>query len=216
MPNILVLSKIQLFREGIRYLLEPHKDMRILDEPSKDELSFHSVLTESTVVIAPTFREQPIEKIFSELPTPNQRLKIILVACKPYPEQIYQALRQGVHGILDSSCASTHLTQAIRVISTGRIYVDEEIMSLMTMVGSPSKQWQPRPLSPREIDILHRLVGGQLVSQVANILGLSAKTVSTHKTHMMQKLSVNSFAELVQYAISHQIVEGSNEKNSKK
>jgi DNA-binding NarL/FixJ family response regulator len=215
MPNILVLSKLQIFREGIKYLLEPHTDMQILDESSEDESVYRDLLSDVTVAITHTFREQSIEKVLSELPTPNHRLKLIVVACKPYPEQIFQFLKHGVQGILDASCASSHLAQAIRVIWAGRTYIDEEIMSIMATFGTSSRHWQPRRLSPREVDILNRLVDGQLVSQVADTLGLSAKTVSTHKSHLMQKLSVNSFAELVQYAISNRMIGISNKQSGK-
>lgn len=216
MPTVQLFSRIYLFREGIRHILEPHSEFDIADEILEEEASLNErkIQTESTVGITHAFREQSIREVLAELPLPSAHFKIVLVACQPYPEQICFALKEGVQCILDASCASFHLPRALHVISQGRPYIDEQIIRLMTLAGHSSKQWRPRHLSPREKDILTRLVSGQAVSQVANILGLSIKTVSTHKTHLMQKLSVNTFAELVRYAITQRIIEITNDGNN--
>jgi two-component system invasion response regulator UvrY len=215
MPTVQLFSRIYLFREGIKHVLEPHSEFCIADElleaTSPNESAIQS---ESMVGITHAFRGQSIREVLAKLPLPDAHFKIVLIAYQPYPEQIFFALKEGVQCILDASCASFHLPRALHVILQGRPYIDEQIIGLMTLAGSSLKQWRPRHLSPREKDILTRLVNGQAVSQVANILGLSTKTVSTHKTHLMQKLSVKTFAELVRYAITQRIIEITNDGNN--
>jgi len=70
----------------------------------------------------------------------------------------------------------------------------------------PNESLRHKQLSDREFEVFTLLVGGKSITEIANGLHLSVKTVSTHKTRIMQKMDMNSLSEMVQYAVAHRLL----------
>ncbi|HEX8961716.1 MAG TPA: response regulator transcription factor [Rhodocyclaceae bacterium] len=115
-------------------------------------------------------------------------------------------LRAGAAGFVTKFSSAETLHEAIRKLAGGERYVDmiavNDIMQDLENGGAAGG----RGLSQREIQVLQMLTDGRQTSEIADILNLSVKTVSTHKTRLYQKLRVNSVAELVRYAVEHKII----------
>jgi DNA-binding NarL/FixJ family response regulator len=116
------------------------------------------------------------------------------------------SLKAGAAGFVTKYSSAEILHEAIRKLAGGERYVDmiavNDIMQeLESGAGSNGKG-----LSQREIQVLQMLTDGRQTSEIAGILNLSVKTVSTHKTRLYQKLHVNSVAELVRYAVENKLL----------
>lgn len=115
------------------------------------------------------------------------------------------SLRAGAAGFVTKYSTPETLHEAIRKLANGERYVDmiavNDIMQDLESGGSTG-----RGLSQREIQVLQMLTDGRQTSEIAGILNLSVKTVSTHKTRLYQKLHINSVAELVRYAVEQKII----------
>jgi DNA-binding NarL/FixJ family response regulator len=118
-----------------------------------------------------------------------------------------RALRAGAKGYVTKGSPVEQLLDAVSAVRGGRRFisadiVDEVLESMTSGGGSPHDT-----LSDRELQIFHKLVEGRAISDIAEGLHLSPKTVSTYKARLMEKLHVSSAAELVRYAITHGLMQ---------
>ena len=115
------------------------------------------------------------------------------------------AMRGGASGYLLKESAGEELVAAIGQVLQGRIYLTPVLMRevMEHMTGSPSAS-DPQ-LTPRQLDVLRLIVKGQRMKEIAANLGLSPRTVETHKYEMMEILGLHSTAELVRYALDRRL-----------
>jgi DNA-binding NarL/FixJ family response regulator len=118
-----------------------------------------------------------------------------------------EALQAGAVGFLLKQSAGEELITAIEEVLDGRTYLTplltRDVLALQTSGAAD------RPvLTPRQREVLRLLADGKRMKEIAAILGLSPRTIETHKYEMMQTLGVGSTAELVKYAIKHDLTTG--------
>jgi DNA-binding NarL/FixJ family response regulator len=116
------------------------------------------------------------------------------------------SLRAGAAGFVTRHSTPDTLHEAIHRLALGERYVDMVAVNDIMQDMEGSRRSGERELSQREIQVLQMLTDGRPTSEIAQILNLSTKTVSTHKTRLYQKLHVHSVAELVRYAVEQKIV----------
>jgi DNA-binding NarL/FixJ family response regulator len=136
---------------------------------------------------------------------PEARVLILTV----YSEEQYavRAIRAGAAGFLTKESASDKLIDAIRKVAGGGRYVSPELAETLASLLAGETSGQPHErLSDREFEILKMLASGRTVSQVASELGLSVKTVSTHRTRILKKMNMKTNAELTHYAVKQGLV----------
>jgi DNA-binding NarL/FixJ family response regulator len=116
------------------------------------------------------------------------------------------AMREGASGFLLKESAGEELVAAIRQALRGRVYLTSALTKgvMERMAGSPRAS--PPQLSPRQRDVLRLIVKGLRMKEIAANLGLSTRTVETHKYEMMQTLGLHSTAELVRYALDRRLI----------
>jgi DNA-binding NarL/FixJ family response regulator len=118
------------------------------------------------------------------------------------------ALKAGAAGYITKDHHPTMLLAAIRKVAAGGRFIDPQIAERMVFDTQEPPQRPPHEtLSAREFAILRLLVGGNSVNEIAAEFAISSKTVSTHKARLMQKLNCLNNAQLVKYAISHQLTD---------
>jgi len=123
-----------------------------------------------------------------------------------YTEDLYavRVLRAGASGYLNKNAAPDELINAIKRISLGRKYITSEIAEKLLLNKDYKKPHEK--LSNREFEIFKLLAAGKTVSHIAQSLSLALTTVSTHRSRIMEKLSLTTNAELARYAIAHRII----------
>jgi DNA-binding NarL/FixJ family response regulator len=116
------------------------------------------------------------------------------------------AMRSGASGFLLKESAGEELLAAIRQVLQGRVYLTPALTrDVMERMAGASGAAEPQ-LTPRQLDVLRLIVKGQRMKEIAANLGLSTRTVETHKYEMMQTLGLHSTAELVRYALDRRLV----------
>jgi DNA-binding NarL/FixJ family response regulator len=139
--------------------------------------------------------------------------KLNILAFTSMDELVYGArvLRSGARGYLMKSCSTEELTAAVAQVGRGRMYISpqlsEEIATGFYEGGSGKLHER---LSERELQVFSLLVCGKKITEVAQQLYVSAKTVSTHKIRIMNKLQIENASEMIQYAISQGLMESCN------
>jgi DNA-binding NarL/FixJ family response regulator len=131
--------------------------------------------------------------------------KVVVLTMHDDAELATVAIRRGASGFLLKEAAGEELIAAIRQALQGRIYLTPTLTRgvMEHMAGSPGAL-EPQ-LTPRQRDVLRLIVKGQRMKEIAANLGLSTRTVETHKYEMMQTLGLHSTAELVRYALDRRL-----------
>lgn len=124
-----------------------------------------------------------------------------------FPEDLYavRVLKAGAAGYMNKNAAPEELITAVQRIKLGRKYITPEIAE--KLLETPASEKKPHELlSNREFEIFKMLASGKTTSQIAEALSLAPTTVSTHRSRVMEKLSLSTNAELTRYAITHHLI----------
>ena len=145
--------------------------------------------------------------LLKQLKQETPSLKVLI--CSLHHEDAYalRALRAGAAGYLSKQCASSTLLHALHQVATGRKYISAELaQELAAQVGSDIDAEPHQRLSDREYQTLLKLATGMTVTEIAEQLTLSVKTISMYRTRLLQKMRMHNNAELTHYAIRHQLL----------
>jgi DNA-binding NarL/FixJ family response regulator len=140
-----------------------------------------------------------------------ERPSLPVLVLTMHEEEIYavRAIRAGASGYLTKESAAEMLVSAIHRVALGRLFISPEVAEQLALNLMPGDAELPhKDLSDREFEVFQLLAAGLSPSQIGEKLHLSVKTVSTHKTNILQKLHAESLADLIKYAIAHGLLQG--------
>lgn len=143
-----------------------------------------------------------IGRIRGELP----RLRILVSSMHAEPRYASRAFRAGASGYLSKERAGTELVAAVGKLARGGFFVGLKIERYTGgRAGEPAEGLPHERLSNREVSVLHRIVDGQSISEIAGALDLSPKTVSAHRARILEKMELPHDAALIRYAVRHHL-----------
>ena len=136
------------------------------------------------------------------------RLAVLVLSTFPERQYALRCLRSGARGYLTKSSASEELLDAVRKVRQGGKYISAPLADLLAaeLTGDPDRLPHER-LSDREFQVLCMLGRGQSVPEVAAALSLSVSTVHTHRAHLLEKMNLETTAQLVRYVVDHNLSE---------
>ncbi len=144
-----------------------------------------------------------VKRVREEVP----RLPILVLSMHGESQIAGRAIKAGAAGYLTKDSEPETLIAGIRKVASGGNYIDPSLAARMVFDVMPVETETPhKTLSDREYQIFLMLVAGRGVNDIAQELSLSAKTISTHKFRLMQKLRMDNVSDLVRYALKHQLV----------
>jgi len=146
-------------------------------------------------------------EILQEVRQNHPRLPMLVLSSAPEEQLGVRVLRAGASGYLDKQTAPERLVQAVRKLLVGGKYVSAALAEqLATEAGRGDNPLHER-LSEREFQVLHLVVEGQSLKEIAGALSLSVKTIRTFHTRLLRKLHLQSDVDLVHYALDQGLVE---------
>lgn len=117
-------------------------------------------------------------------------------------------MRAGAAGYLTKESASRQLVEAIRKVASGGAFISTEVAQQLALGAMPDAKAAPHEtLSDREFQVFRMIAEGLSITDIAERLNLSVKTVSAHKANILQKMNMTSQVELIRYALSHRLVD---------
>ena len=207
--HILIIDDHPLLRRAVRQLIEYHYPSSIVSEAANADEAMHIV------------RAQPVELMILDIALPDQSgltllehikrirptTRCVILTIYEDPHYLRLALKHGASGYLTKESAPEELYDAVRVVLAGGRYVAQGLNAVIDEKGRPTTDTLPHlHLSSRELEVLALLAKGRTVSQVAIRLKLSVKTVSTYRSRLLQKLHLETTADLIRYAVDRQLV----------
>lgn len=134
--------------------------------------------------------------------------RVVMLTMFSEEQYAIRAIRAGAAGFLTKETAPEKLIAAVRKVAAGGRFISAEVAeALASVVAGDTKGLPHELLSNREFEILRMIGSGKTVSQIAEALGLSVKTVSTHRTRILGKMGMKTNAELTHYALKNKLVD---------
>ena len=209
-PRVLVADDHPIVAEGLQSLLAARYDVVAVVENGQALLDAARTLDPDVVVadismpvlngIEATLRLQ------QELP----HIKVVILTMHREEAYARRALEAGASGYVLKVAAPVELVQAIEAALAGKTYVTPELAGgqIGRVARDPQRSQDPAAaLTPRQREILQLLAEGQTAKEIGAILGISARTVESHKYELMEALGLERSAELVQFAVKHGLIE---------
>ena len=149
-------------------------------------------------------------EVLREIKKSKPRLPVLVLSMHPENQFAVRVLKRGASGYMTKESAPEELVGAIKKVLAGGRYVSPSLAEkLATYVSSDSQKPSQELLSDREFQVLRLIASGKIVSEIAKELSLSVKTISTYRTRILEKMGMRNNAELMRYAMDHQLVESS-------
>ncbi len=145
--------------------------------------------------------------ILRELKRERPQLPILIYSMHPEEHYAVRALKAGAAGYVTKASAPDELIRAIRKVASGGRYVSPWLAERLAQDAAGDAEHSHEALSEREHEVLRMLASGRSATEIASQLSLSVKTVSTYRTRALEKLGLQSNAELVRYAFEHRLVQ---------
>jgi DNA-binding NarL/FixJ family response regulator len=211
MIKILLADDHLIFRQGVRRLLSDHADLAVVAEAGSyaeviDAVRDHAI---DLAILDLSMPGRDSIALIGHAKATRPGLRTLVLTMHDDEPHVTQALRAGTDGYMTKEHAAEDLVAVIRRVAGGGRYVSPAVAERLTLdfvVRQRSDAPRHTLLSRREYRVFEMLVAGKRGSEIAHELSLSEKTVSTHKSHVLQKMNVNSNSDLVRYAIRHQLV----------
>jgi two-component system response regulator NreC len=195
-------------RSGLRMLLESEADMEVVAEAGDAESAARYVLGHkpSALVLDLNMPGEPSLEVIPKLSDSSPNTVIVVLTMQNEPAAARAALRAGARGYVLKHAAGTELVEAIRTAVDGGTYLNPALGARVA-AEPPAPSGPPDQLTEREVEVLKLIALGHTNNEIAGQLFLSVRTVETHRAHIQQKLSLSTRAELVRYALDHDLVD---------
>ena len=209
MIRLIIADDHTIVRSGLKQLFSMAKDIEVLGEASNgSELLQLLVFQEADLVLLDlSMPGNNGIQLISRLKEAHPELRILVLSMHDELPVAKRALNAGAMGFITKGSGPETLLAAARKVAGGRRYIDPSFAEQLMFDHAFSDSTAPHEkLSTRELQVLTLLTGGKSVNEIADELLISNKTVSTHKSRLMEKLGIRSNAELVRYAIEQNLV----------
>jgi DNA-binding NarL/FixJ family response regulator len=208
MTRIVIAEDHAIIRRGLSLLISQTEHLEIEDAASVDELFARLRLFRiDLLVLSVSFcrnRVDVLQRVKIEFPT----LPVLMFNSQSDDLAAMRALRAGASGYLQTEASPEELLTAVRRLRDGGQYVSptiaEKIAAELARGGSGENAHER--LSRRELEVFRLLGGGKSVGEIARKLKLSVKTVSTHRSRILEKTGMRNNAEIIRYAILNGLV----------
>lgn len=209
--HILLIDDHAIVRAGLKRLLEDEfGGATVLEASTADE--GEAMIEEHRPEVVLLDISMPGRSGLDLLPAIRKRSpksKVIVLSSFADPQFAVRAIREGASAFLTKGRAPQELLEAVRTVSVGRRFISAELADQLASLLATAKSDRPphESLSSREFEVFRMIASARAISEIAQELNLSVKTVSTYRARILEKMQMSSNAELMQYAMRNNLVD---------
>ena len=210
MIRVLLADDHAIVRAGLRELLTATGDIEVCGEATngQDVLAAVGAGGFDVVVLDMSMPGRSGIELIKLVKAGQPKLRILVLSMHSEKQYAVRAVKAGASGYLTKESAADELVSAIRRVASGGAYITPETAERLVLDASSGIAGAAHGrLSDREFEVFRMIVRGRTVTAIANELNLSVKTISTHKTRILEKMELSNQAELVRYAVEHGLVD---------
>jgi DNA-binding NarL/FixJ family response regulator len=203
MIRILLADDHKIVRDGLKGILSATADIQVVAEAANGDEALALVRANDYDVAMLDMSMPGLAGIdlIKRLKIERPKLRLLVLSMHGEDQYAARVLKAGASGYLNKDSASEMLLGALRKVAAGGVHIGDAAAASLVAADRPAHE----TLSNREFEVLRLLVAGSSPTGIAEQLHLSVKTVSTHKTRMLEKLRLRTTADLVRYAIENKL-----------
>jgi DNA-binding NarL/FixJ family response regulator len=208
--RVFIADDHAIVREGLKQILLRARDFEIGGEAGNGHEVLEKIRAETwdLLLLDMSMPGRSGIELIRLIKAERPHLPILVLTMHAEEQYAVRAFRAGASGYLTKESAPLELVSAARKVAGGGVYVSAATAERMALTISQPEQTLPHQrLSNREFEVFRMIVAGVTVTEMAERLVLSVKTVSTHKARILQKMEMHSPAELIHYAVKHNLIE---------
>jgi DNA-binding NarL/FixJ family response regulator len=211
MIRVLLVDDHKLLREGVRQLLAGSDEVEVVGEAANGNQAIQLVeqLRPDVAIVDLSMPRKDGIEVTSEIRALDLDTRVLILTMFSDEQHAVRTLRAGASGFISKTAELEELVRAIKEVHSGRRYLPADIandISDEVVAGAPAKR-PAEILSKREFQVMCYLAGGLTNREIAVELGISVKTVDTHRGHVLKKLYLRNNADITRFAIRNGFVE---------
>jgi two-component system invasion response regulator UvrY len=207
MIRLLIVDDHTIVRHGLRQVVSESLDIEVAAEAGSSAEAVR-LLRENTYDLVLLDISLPDKNGIETLKQIKREKPVIMLSMHGEDEFGVRALKAGASGYVHKQSAHVQLVAAIRQVASGRRYISPDLAEeLARSIGEPSEKRPHELLSDREFDTLRMLASGKSLTQIAESLSISPKTVSVYRTRLLEKMKLKNNAEIAHYAIKNGLID---------
>lgn len=210
--RIILADDHQIIRQGLRSLISRQAGMEVVAEADdgRQAVQLANELNPTLVIMDVSMPDLNGVEATRQILRERPNVKVLALSMHADREYIDRMLEAGACGYMLKDCAFEELAEAIRTVLSGRRFLSPRAAG--TVAAGQPRNTHPQPLvaaglTPREREVLQLISEGKSTKQTAAALGVSVKTIETHRHNIMEKLALHNVAELTKYAIRQGITD---------
>lgn len=210
MIKVLIADDHAVVRQGLKQILSEIPDMTVVGEATNgpEVLEQARTVDWDVMVLDISLPGRSGFDILLDLRAEKPAQPILVLSMHAEEQYALRVLKAGASGYLTKESVPEELIHAIRKVVEGGKYVSPTLAEKLAFeIGAAADKPLHESLSDREFQVMRLIASGRTVTQIAEALSLSAKTVSTYRARILQKMNLKTNAELIRYAIRHQLID---------
>ncbi len=210
MLRILIVDDHPIVRQGLKQILSEESDVKVMGEAQNSHEVLNLVQKQNwdVVILDITMPGRGGLDVLKELKQQRPKLPVLILSMHPEDQYAMRALKAGAAGYLTKESCTEELVKAIRKILNNGKYVSPSLAETLASNLEVNKSKSPHEeLSDREYQVMCMIASGKTISQIAEELSLSVKTIGTYRTRILEKMKMKTNAELTHYTIKNGLVD---------
>lgn len=209
MITVVIADDHAIVRDGLRMVLEATGNIAVVGEAENGAETLKLLQRTSPDVLLLDIAMPGLNgfDVVQRLNQKADRQPVLILSMYPEEQYTLRFFKTGAAGYLAKDSASTQLVNAVRIVAAGRKYISPEVAMLLAENLSGEHEQAPHErLSDREYQVMCHIGSGKTVSQIAEQMSLSVRTISTYRSRILAKMRMSTNAELTHYSIKHGLV----------
>jgi DNA-binding NarL/FixJ family response regulator len=214
MIRVIIADDHTLVRDGLRRILESAHDFEVVGEgcDGATTLALARERDAKVLVLDLSMPGRSGVELIKQIKDEKPALRILVLTMHAEQQYAVRAFKAGASGYLTKESASAELVSAVTKVATGGVYVSMAMAERFAQsLNEPADTLPHQRLSDREFEVFRRIAAGETITEIAQALCVSAKTVSTYKVRILEKMQMPHEAALVRYALRHKLLDDQDE-----
>jgi len=210
MIKVLIADDHALIRKGLKQLLDDTEELRVTGEAESGNEAFRMAQTGEfdVVLLDISMPDKHGIDVLKQIKDSQPQLPVLMLSMHPEEQYALRSMKAGAAGYLNKQSAPAQLVTAIRQVAKGKKYISSELAEqLAEGLSQGYQELLHQTLSNREYQTLCLMAQGKKLSEMADIMSLSPKTISVYRSRLLEKMKLKTNAEAIHYAINNHMIE---------